>query len=175
MTDPVMPDAPRRGPGRPPMRQEAREQLHDAAHVRSREARIPKRRKSFNEDRYFIPPDLKQDGMDYQWCRYSVNGEPDLSHIADLQNQQWVAVMPAEMPGLPHMQVEGMIQRDGLILMKRPDYESEDAREENERQARMVAQAQVQSLGNINLGQGFEVSGKHTSVRKSIEASIPDA
>ena len=173
MTDPVMPDAPRRGPGRPPMRQEAREQIHDAAHVKTRESRRPLRRKSFNEDRYFIPPDLKEDGMDYQWCRYSVNGEPDLSHIADLQVQQWVKVMPEEMPDLPHMQVEGMILRDGLMLMKRPDYESADAREENKQQAIRVAQAQFQGLSNINLGQGFEVSDRHTGIRKSDE--IPDA
>ncbi|CAH1677899.1 hypothetical protein [Chelatococcus sp.] len=175
MTDPVMPDVQKRGPGRPPMRQEAREQVHDAAHVKSRESRIPRRRKSFNEDKYFIPPDLKQDGMDYQWCRYSVNGEVDLPHIAELENQMWVPVLPEEMPGLPHMRVEGMIQRDGLMLMKRPDYESDDARLENEIQARKVAQAQVQGLANINLGQGFEVSGQHTGVQKTVEVTIPDA
>ena len=76
------------------------------------------------EDRLYIDPKIIPHDMTYEWKAESVNGKPDPLHINDLMDNHWTPVPESRHPGV-------VVRRDGLILMERPAYLTDEANEEN--------------------------------------------
>ncbi len=68
---------------------------------------------------YEIPPGLAPDGMTYQWKRISVNGQPDYSNQAMLEQRGWAIVSQQRHDGrwMP-LGTQGPIIVNGLALME---------------------------------------------------------
>lgn len=110
---------PRRGPGRPPMRAETREQ-----------PRLQRKNRA-NQDKFAVPDRYKVDGFDYNWKTIEVMGKGvDAAELIERQENHWEPVMAGEIPGIMSPDYSGAIQKSGLMLMKRPKYLSDEAREE---------------------------------------------
>lgn len=110
---------PRRGPGRPSLRAETREQ-----------PRLVRKHKA-NQDKYFIPEEMKKDGYDYNWKAVEVAGKPvEAGQIMEYHENHWEAVQASEMGNIMPPEYKGAVQKNGLMLMKRPSYLSQEAREE---------------------------------------------
>lgn len=91
-------------------------------------------------DRFHIPEHLMKPGWSYEWKRKTVYGQPDAAYDMSLLMNHWKPVQSEEMPGLMPAGYNGAIERDGMILMIRPAYLTEDARLED----RLLAIGQIQ-------------------------------
>lgn len=126
---------PRRGPGRPPMRAETREQ-----------PRLQRKHKS-NQDKFHIPDGLKKDGYDYNWKAVEVYGKPvEAGQIMEFHENHWEPVQADEIRGIMPPDYNGSIQKGGLMLMKRPSYLSDEARSEELDAARRQSGAKRESI-----------------------------
>lgn len=132
---------------RTPVREEIRKPV--VAQGRSR------RRKS-SIDRFYVPADAVPEGMTYQWCRKSIWGQPDISHMVGLQENGWTPVPADRHSGLfmPNGHV-GDIERDGLVLMERPVELTAEARAEDKAAADALTRMQDEQLGRA-LPQQFD-------------------
>lgn len=135
---------------RAPEREEIRKPV--VAHGRTR------RRKS-SIDRFNVPADAVPEGMTYQWCRKSIWGQPDISHMVGLQENGWTPVPADRHSGLfmPNGHV-GDIERDGLVLMERPVELTAEARAEDKAAADALTRMQDEQLGRA-IPQQFERAG----------------
>ena len=80
---------PRRGPGRPPMRAETREQ-----------PRLQRKNRA-NQDKFAVPDRYKVDGFDYNWKTIEVMGKGvDAAELIERQENHWEPVMAGEIPGI---------------------------------------------------------------------------
>lgn len=69
-------------------------------------------------------------GWSLEWKRDTVFGEKDVSYASALLENHWESVNADEIPGVMPKGHNGAITRDGLMLMKRPSYLTQDARDE---------------------------------------------
>lgn len=135
---------PRRGPGRPPMRADHREPTREQPRLQ--------RKHRANQDKYFIPDGMKTEGYDYNWKTVQVMGKPvDAQASMERHENHWEPVMASEIQGVMPPDYSGAIEKGGLMLMKRPKYLSDEAREEEIGMARQQAGAQ-----RSNIRQGGE-------------------
>lgn len=105
---------PKRGPGRPPLRP-------DTKRVPLRERLRGKTRKyTISSDRFFIADEDKPEGVDFNWKRFSVQGQEDPYYISNMRQQGWEPVDAEDMPNLAPEGATGPIIKDGMILMARP-------------------------------------------------------
>lgn len=86
-------------------------------------ARLSRKRKQGVDSLYF-DPDIIPVGMDYNWKRASVFNKPDDSHMMGLRENHWTPVPKDRHAGL-------MVEQGGLVLMERPAYLSEEAKQED--------------------------------------------
>jgi hypothetical protein len=108
-------DAPKRGPGRPPLRPESpRTSLRDRLR-----ASAPKTLENLTEDKFAVPGAERHEGVSLQWKRYSVKGEQDPYYIAALRQNGWEPMQAEDFPDLPN-DGSGSIIKEGMILMGRP-------------------------------------------------------
>lgn len=81
--------------------------------------RLTRKRKQGVDSLYFdkalIPP-----GMSWEWKRESCFGAPDDSHMIGLKDNHWQVVANSKAPGV-------MTRQNGLVLMERPAYLTEEA------------------------------------------------
>lgn len=87
------------------------------------------------EDKFFIDRSLIPVGMSYEWKRESTFNAPDPQHIQFLQENHWREVPADRHPGL-------LTRHDGMVLMERPKYLTDEAIIEDFG----IAQSQVQSV-----------------------------
>lgn len=174
MTDETAEPAIKRGPGRPRIirDEEGTREPVRAAGVRTR-SRLRKGGQS--KDRFDIPPDLRRSGTSYEWKRMTVYGKPDSSHLVEMREQGWE---PVDDPVLRRYFMPddhtGAIERDGLVLMERPQELTDEAREEDRLMAINAVRAKEAQMTSAPVGQ-FERSNKGTplvSVKRSIEVPV---
>lgn len=122
-----------------------------------------------------IPKHLIPDGMTYEWKRKSVFGQPDVDHMVDLQDNHWRPVPASRHPHLmPENEQAGSIERRGLILMERPSYLTEEAREEDYMAARQEVLRQEGKMASAPPGTFTRQHGSAgVKTRHSYEATVP--
>lgn len=146
------PDAPkrRRSPRAKARQEEVRENDPRAADG----PRLFRRRRK-TEDRFWIDPKVIPAGVDYNWKRASTRGLPDTEHINNLRENHWAPVPASRHAGV-------ITEKDGMILMERPLYLSQEAQRED----LGIALDQVQSVSNaiVDTPNGT-MTRNHPSVR----------
>lgn len=91
-----------------------------------------RRRERRGDEKFYIDPKIIPDKVSYEWKRVSCYGQPDHSHQIEVRENHWRPVPAERHPHLmPSNVTSGSIERDGLILMERPLYLTEDARRED--------------------------------------------
>jgi hypothetical protein len=129
-----------------------------------------------------VPSHLVPPGFVYQWVRSSCHGKPDPANLNQHRSQGWRPGVPKEV--LQHYNVpEGTdhVERDGLILMVRPEVLNKEAIAEERRQAYELRQAQAEQFGVRELPDGFDQGGvsgdgrfdARRKIRRSIEGAPP--
>lgn len=170
MTDSIESEI-RRGPGRPRLNPspvetpEASEPIVAAPRQRMRKGGQAK-------DKFAVPDPLKLEGTSYEWKTATVMGKPFHDHMIEMREQGWLPVDDRRMREhfMPPGHV-GAIERDGLVLMERPQELTDEARREDHANARLAVYTKEQQLHEAGPGQ-FERSNKGApmgSVHRSIE------
>ena len=143
MSENESPEISKRGPGnpnwskrdRPELRADQRQENRDPV----REGPRLQRRFKANQDKFHIPQAIvdafKGMGLEAEWKRHSLGGKEDAYYAAELQMNYWEPLLVEQYPALaeslaPMGQKSGPIVKSDQILMVRPDYLCEDARQE---------------------------------------------
>lgn len=116
--------------------------------VREPEPRKERKRKgSAVIDPFQIPAERIPTGVTYEWKRLSTMGKEDPSYMMGLQENGWDPV-PADRHKeyMPQNYKGTTIERDGLILMERPAYLTEEARAEDDYLSRQQIRDKEQQL-----------------------------
>lgn len=90
-------------------------------------------RRGGTENPYEVPKHLKKKGWDYEWKNDVVMGQPvPASERVTVHEAHWTPVPASDMPEMcPPGWDKKYIERDGMTLMMRPAYLSEEARAED--------------------------------------------
>lgn len=91
-------------------------------------------------DRMSIPPELVPDGMSMQWVTDIVLGQPFPEHRAQFEKRGWTPVHPEDFEGrfrgvFTPKEHDGEIRMTGSVLMARPKYLTDRARQVDRRAA----------------------------------------
>lgn len=152
-----------------PVREEVREPTRKVvAHGRTR------KRKGI-VDQFHIPAELIPEGWDYQWCRKSVWGQPDVAHQIGLQENGWTNVPSERHQGMfMPPDYKGEIERGGLVLMERPVELTQEARAEEAKAAKTLVDAQREQLG-LAMPRSFTTDHPdlRNGIRTSYEPGVP--
>lgn len=142
------------------VRQEARPEPKEPVRPTRAAARIIpqglRRNDRHDEDQFFIPMNIVPEGWEYQWIRKAVMGKPDMAHLSNMQENHWEPV-----PKDRHPNIE--TDHDGMVLMERPKYVSDDARAAQfEKADRAVRSVKL----NVNQAPDGTFTRNHPSVNK---------
>lgn len=136
----------------------------------------PRRERKFKGlshiDKFHVPA---PPGWTYEWKRISVAGASDPSYENQVKAQGWTNVPVSRHPDLMPDGAKGDVHMDGLALMERPEYLTQEARAEENLAARQVVQFKEQQLGAAPPGT-FERSNKDqpmAKVTRTYERGIP--
>jgi hypothetical protein len=127
-----------------------------------------------SENRFHIDPAMIPDGSSYEWKRLSVFDKEDRQHQVHLARNHWVPVPAGRHPELSGEAPDSKksIVIDGLILMERPSYLTDEAHEEDQRNAFDQVGTQMQRLQQTEPGT-FERDTPQ--VKRSVEPLVvPD-
>ena len=131
------------------------ESIREGGENRTAGTRLQRNRKR-SEDKFYVDPQLVPDGITYEWKREKCYGQPDPDHISNLMDNHWSPV-----PQDRHKNL--VTQKDGMILMERPAYLTEDARREDYN----LAVDQVRSVGaNVSDTPIGTFTRDHASVKR---------
>lgn len=127
----------------------------------------------FRIDRKIIPQ-----GMSYEWKRVAVKGRAESSHQVNLRENGWTPVPTSRHPELMPDGHTGPIQKDEMLLMERPSYLTEEARQEDYELARdqvRIKEAAIRDTPAGTFSRDHPSAQRNTGIRKSYEPmSIPD-
>ncbi len=154
MSENELPEISKRGPGnpnwtkrdRPELRSDQRQEVREAV----REQPRLQRRFKATQDKFHIPQSIvdafKGMGLEAEWKRHSVGGKEESYYAAELAMNYWEPLLIEQYPHLaeslaPLGQKSGPIIKSDQILMIRPDYLCEDARQEQRAQTDRLMQA----------------------------------
>ncbi len=137
------------------MRPPQRAQVREPGEARESDTRLVRTRKR-TDDRFHLDPRVIPAGMSYEWKAESVYGQKNLDHIASLQDNHWKPVPQERHPGL-------VVRKDGMILMERPAYLTDEARREDLEIARDNVDKVRNNIGDTPQGQ---FSRDHPSARR---------
>lgn len=181
-------EAPRRGPGRPPLRpgQRADSAREDGPREQSSLDRARARADELREhlgddmgdgtDKFFVDPNSIPEGWSYEWKRVSVYGKEDPSHMTMNERKGWEPVSAARHPELlPSGTKASDIVIDGMILCERPLEITLESKAKELRNARAQVRMKEEQLGAAPPGQFDRVDGnkqKNVILRKTVEPPI---
>lgn len=159
--------------GRPPLHTPEREPVHDVVHAAGGVPRRERKRKGGQgADEFAFDMDQIPEGMTYEWKRIETLGARDPSYEVLMAEQGWTPVPLTRHPNYMPKDFTGPIMRKGLMLMERPDYLTEEARREAERDAFEVVRTKEEQLGMTPSG---TLPRKGAQVSKSFEPmEIPE-
>jgi hypothetical protein len=89
------------------------------------------RRRSRNREPMYVDPKIIPSGVSYEWKAQTVYGMPNPDHMTELRENHWKPVPASRHPHLAQEGNKGHIVRSGCILMERPLYLTEEARQED--------------------------------------------
>lgn len=105
---------------------------------------------------FYLPEQVVQRyieaGWSLEWKTFTVFGEQNWSYQNALSENGWEPVVTDEIPGYMPKDYTGAIIRDGMMLMKRPAYLTEEAREEQNRIAVEQVRSQEAKLADAPAG-----------------------
>lgn len=118
--------------------------------------RLQRRRKStenpFDLDAA-IMADAQARGVTLEWKRYSCFNKPDTRHMVALRDNHWTPVPAKQYPDMmPPDQQSGNIEHDGMVLMERPSYLTDEARQEDYANARDAVETKEAQMGQTPYG-----------------------
>lgn len=147
---------------RAPVREPVREAPRDASPQGKRLVR--KRR---IDDPFHFNPRIIPDGVSYEWKRMSVYGQQDPEHQVNLRENHWRPVPASRHPELmpDGYDKQGAITRKGMVLMERPAYLTQEARQEDYEIARAEVSRKEQQLGSTPAG---TMTRQHPSVERQM-------
>jgi len=111
------------------------------------------RKRTGTIDRFHVPEALMKPGWSYEWKRKTTMGMPDLPYEMSLKMNHWAPVQAEQMPGLMPDGYSGAIERDGMVLMTRPAYLTDEARQEDRLLAIEQIRAKQEALGQAGDGE----------------------
>jgi hypothetical protein len=119
-----------------------------------------KRKRKRSNDRLYVDPKLIPPDMTYEWKAKTCFGAPtDPMHWQDLLENHWKPVPKERHPGV-------VVENDGLVLMERPKYLTQEARQEDFDIAREQARKAGLKLLDTPAGQ---FTRDHPSVRNTAQ------
>ena len=104
----------------------------------------------------------------YEWKRETVYGASDPSYDVSLRENGWEPVDVSRHPEFMPPGYRGAIKRDGLVLMERPTYLTQEARAEDDENARELIRAKEQQLGSTPQG---TLTREHPTARPAVRRS----
>lgn len=135
-------------------REELRESVREEPRAEGEKLQRTRKR---TDDKFFIDKRIIPRGMDYNWKREAVYGKPDTFHMNEMMENHWTPVPVSRHPGL-------IVKQDGMVLMERPMYLTEEAVRED----RMKAQEQVLGVRQTLTGTpDGTFTREHESVRRT--------
>src|SRR5215467_4762691 len=120
------------------------------------------RRRTRTEDKFYIPLSKVPRGWTYEWKRESCYGQPDTDHQTNLRENYWTPVPARRHPEMMPTGFEGSIKKDGMVLMERPAYLTEQARQEDFDYA-------MGEVGRATAALGQSPDGQFTRAHPSVE------
>lgn len=140
------------GTARRPLREEADRSIRDVP-------RAPTglvRQRNAETNQFDLPPQIlsryAEAGWSLEWKTHTVFGQEDWGYSNALSENGWEPVTTDEIPGYMPPGYTGAIIRDGLMLMKRPAYLTQEAIQENNRAALSQVQSQEAKLAEAPSG-----------------------
>ncbi len=110
------------------------------------------RQRTQHDDKFYIPAHKIPDGVSYEWKRISCYGQDDPFYEQDLAANHWKPVPASRHPDLVPKGMQGNITREGLMLMERPSYLTEEARAEDAYAAHQSVEAQRRQVAQTPEG-----------------------
>lgn len=126
------------------------------------DGRLVRRRRRV-DDKFYVHPSKVPHGWSYEWKRSMVYGQPDTDHQVNLRENHWTPVPADRHPEMMPVGHNGPVAKDGMILMERPAYLTEDARQEDLEIARDQVRVKEQQLGHTPSG---TFTRNHPSVQR---------
>ena len=136
---------------------------HGKVSVRGRDGEWLSRKRPANQDEFFIPPHMIPAGFEYQWNVVTVHGMEMISEQIAMAENGWRPV-PADRPDFAGrfmpVGATGAIVRGGQRLEERPKALCDQARAEDQRNARQQMSDRNESLklSGVTKGTGFEMN-----------------
>ncbi len=137
-------------PERPVAREAARDAV-DTGYYDADGNRIARKNPNFRFQHDFDKSEIPE-GMEYQWIRHTVHGDPSDSELFDMQENGWRAVpharhknrFAATIIEASVLKDKGCIMRQGQLLVERPKSMCDEARYQQKRDADAAINAQFQ-------------------------------
>jgi len=163
-----------------PLRSTSNDRSELRLNLREAEAGMVRNRKN-NTDVFYVAQNVidqfKEAGWSLEWKRHTVYGAEDRSYEIALKDNGWEPVTADELPHYMPDDYKGAIIRDGLQLMKRPQYLTDESR----REERMAAQAAINgNLAKLGQSPNPEFNRNNPNVKPRVTKSfermeIPEA
>jgi hypothetical protein len=125
-------------------------------------------RHSRTADRFYVDPARIPDGMSYEWKRQTYVGKEDRTYQTMLAGNHWTPVPASRHPEITDEGGDKQIIVDGLTLMERPKYLTDEAHAEDKQQARRQVGDQMERLQQ-DIGQAPGVPKTPTTVARTYE------
>lgn len=181
----------KRGPGRPPnqpvvdtMRNDPRPELRpedsrEAAARRTQEI-LSQLGDNFDEqDKFFVPPEIKPDGWTYEWKNWTIHNKEDSGYVNSFLRTGW-SFVPSDRPGhemfVPRDWKDKAIIKEGMVLVERPTEICVLVEKRMLKEAREQVRIKEQQINEAPAGT-LERNNKGTPlarVKRSISGPIPD-
>lgn len=114
-------------------------------------------RQSINEDAFHIPLDMIPANVSYEWKRKSCYGMPDNRHMNQLKRNHWREVPQDRHP-------DYLVEQDGMVLMERPSYLTNEAHQEDY----LTARGRVEQVSNsVRQTPDGHFTREHESARRA--------
>jgi len=129
------------------------------------------RKRRTNHDPRWVDPKVIPAGWEYNWKRASTLGAPDQANINEATENHWSPVPEGRHPGL-------LVRQAGLVLMERPVYLCDEAREEEYETAAQQNDGAVAMLTDSPAGHFDRASSPmaqaNTFVKTAYGVAIPE-
>jgi hypothetical protein len=117
--------------GRPPNARIQRPPEHEPEREEAVRPDQRLRRARRTDDPLYIDPRIVPPGMSWEWKREKVHGATDETYMYNLMENHWAPVDAEKAPHLVAKGHQGAVRKGGLILMERPAYLTQEARQED--------------------------------------------
>jgi hypothetical protein len=165
-----------------PQSREAARSGSRSGEVLGRNGEVLSRKRTLSGDIFAIPAELIPAGWEYQWAAVSIVGNTEILMDQNLMFAEngWRPVPADRYPGrfMP-AGAKGNITRGGQMLMERPSQLCDEARAEDNRNARQLISDRNASLKlstvKTDMAPGFEVGKRYRGTGGDIRMSIDPA